>query len=147
MTFDVYKDFGKFWPVHVASLTKFLIECRKHFDGDMDLFIVMCVVGDRTFSEMRANKDIHFEDWQSSMENEIIPKDINTLSISEYSGIPRETVRRKVNSLIQKGWIARDENGFLQATQKAKIDLESLTLCSLRYIEKMFVLINTFNQS
>ena len=38
------KDFGRIWPQHVAALTQFLIDCRRHFDGDVDLFLVMCVI-------------------------------------------------------------------------------------------------------
>jgi DNA-binding IclR family transcriptional regulator len=32
---------------------------------------------------------------------------MNTLSIAESSGIPRETVRRKVANLVREGWIYR----------------------------------------
>ncbi|WP_333841853.1 hypothetical protein [Limnohabitans sp.] len=37
----------------------------------------------------------------------------NALSISDATDIPRETVRRKVELLIEKGWIYRSESGHL----------------------------------
>lgn len=43
----------------------------------------------------------------------------NAFSISSSTGIPRETVRRKVSHLIQLGWIARDMKGGLTITAKA----------------------------
>jgi len=35
----------------------------------------------------------------------------NAYSISEATGIPRETVRRKIDKLIQKGWIVKNARG------------------------------------
>jgi hypothetical protein len=37
----------------------------------------------------------------------------NAFSISQATGIPRETVRRKIVSLVDKGWIKRDGRGQL----------------------------------
>jgi DNA-binding IclR family transcriptional regulator len=59
---------------------------------------------------------------------------INALSIAEYTGIPRETVRRKVNELIQKGWVTRDDNGDLVPTPKAAQDLSQSTDATLDYL-------------
>lgn len=44
--------------------------------------------------------------------------DIHTFSISraslaEDTRLPRETVRRRVAKLVEKGWLLEDENGFL----------------------------------
>ena len=44
--------------------------------------------------------------------------DIHTFSISraslaEDTRLPRETVRRRVANLVEKGWLLEDENGFL----------------------------------
>jgi len=37
----------------------------------------------------------------------------NAFSISAATGIPRETVRRKIDKLIEKGWIVKTEKGDL----------------------------------
>lgn len=47
-----------------------------------------------------------------------VPDDIeqpslSRLSLAEDTRLPRETVRRRVAALIEKGWLAEDENGFL----------------------------------
>ena len=42
---------------------------------------------------------------------------VNALSIAESSGLPRETVRRKVAELVRNGWIAR-EGSTLHFTSK-----------------------------
>jgi DeoR/GlpR family transcriptional regulator of sugar metabolism len=57
--------------------------------------------------------------------------------MAHYSGFPRETVRRKINILVQKGWVTRDEGGAITATQRAKEELAPLTLTSLVYLTRM----------
>ena len=42
----------------------------------------------------------------------------NMLSVAEASGIPRETVRRKVEKLVKLGFVTRDEGGGLAVTRK-----------------------------
>ena len=133
----VLRDFGVIWPRHVASLTQFLIDCRKHFDGDLDLFLVLCIIGDRTFSAQHAPSDMDFGTWNSASVSHVRSIEINVQSLSDYSGIPRETVRRKLNILLEKGWVERDERGFITATDKVKQDLAPLTMISLVYLSKM----------
>lgn len=131
------KDFGRIWPQHVAALTQFLIDCRRHFDGDVDLFLVMCVIGDRTFSARHAPQDMNFDTWNNTSVADVRSEEINVQSLSDFSGIPRETVRRKLNILVEKGWVMRDQSGYITATGKAKEDLAPLTTSSLVYLSRM----------
>jgi len=41
----------------------------------------------------------------------------NAFSISEATGIPRETVRRKIDKLQKKGWIVKSDRGELFITE------------------------------
>lgn len=41
---------------------------------------------------------------------------LSRISLSEDTRLPRETVRRRVALLIEKGWLAEDRNGFLTVT-------------------------------
>lgn len=140
MADEVQTNFGVVWPAYVGSLTQFLIDCRRTFDGDLDLFLVLAIIGDRSFSSRHAPGDVAFAEWQESRVALAPNEDINVQCIADYSGIPRETVRRKLKDLMERGWVDRDENGFCFATLKSKDDLEPLTLTSLRYIERMFKL-------
>lgn len=133
----ITRDFGVIWPRHVSSLTQFLIDCRKTFDGDLDLFLVLCIIGDRTFSAQHAPSDMDFDAWTEASSSAVPSIEINAQSLSDYSGIPRETVRRKLNILVEKGWVERDERGFITATSRAKEDLAPLTKSSLLYLSRM----------
>jgi hypothetical protein len=127
-------NFGTFHSWHVAALTRHLIECRKTFDGDMDLFLVLTIVGERTFTTGEVRSGMSREAFLNGSVSDTKATAINLQSIAEYSGIPRETVRRKIEILIQKGWVVRDSNKYLTATDKANANLRELTESSDRYI-------------
>ena len=40
------------------------------------------------------------------------PPRTNSSSIAEVTGIPRETVRRKLEALARRGWVERDADGL-----------------------------------
>lgn len=134
---QILDDFGHIWPRHVLALTRFLIACRQSFGGDIDLFLVLCVIGERTFSHRNVREGMTYEAWSSPLLKTIAAEDINVQSIADFSGIPRETVRRKLRILVDKGWVERDEQGYVRATLKAKVELEPLTTASLQYLTQM----------
>lgn len=133
----VREKFGFIWPCHVETLTRFLIECRRHFRGDLDLFLVLCIVGDRTFSRRKTPSDMTFDNFNDPANHPVEAEALNARSIADFSGIPRETVRRKVRDLIKLGWILREQDGRLRATDKARIDLMPLTETSIDYLVRM----------
>ncbi|MEZ5532708.1 MAG: hypothetical protein R3E69_10030 [Steroidobacteraceae bacterium] len=83
------------------------------FDGDLTLFLVFGEIAHYNMS--RALQALSLREapdsprWQLPMRSlqaqRIAP--CNALSISEATGIPRETVRRKVKELEQRGWLIR----------------------------------------
>ena len=131
------KNFGRLHSLHVASFTRHLVECRRALGGDLDLFLVLTIIGERTFTPRKAPEAMsHAEFLQRSVET-LEPAAINLQSIADYSGIPRETVRRKMETLLEKGWVQRDERKFVTVTDKAKDDLYSLTESAMRYLQEM----------
>ena len=57
-----------------------------------------------------------FDDTESLMAN---LRPCNAYSIAAATGLPRETVRRKIARLAELGWITRQENGHLFLTPQA----------------------------
>lgn len=41
-------NFGTVWPVHLSGFTRLLVQLRERFEGDLDLALVLAVVGSRT---------------------------------------------------------------------------------------------------
>ncbi len=134
---DIESDFSSVWPVHVEAFTWLLIQCRRHFDGDLDRFLVLAVIGDRTLASKNVRESFTVQDLGRLRKDQVPTEPINLQSISDFSGIPRETVRRKLRELMARGWIERDERSNFRATNKAAADLEPLTKTSISYLAKL----------
>lgn len=130
-------NFGQVHALHVAALTRHLVACRRACDGDLDLFLVLTIIGERSFTARNAPSGMSLEEFAERPVSTIRPEAINLQSIADYSGIPRETVRRKLAALVKRGWIRRDESGFYATTDQAKDNLSGLTHSALRYLRDM----------
>ncbi len=93
----------------------------REFDGDILLNIVIGEIGTRNLGQFyEASHDS--ETFESRLddvsEHPRLLRPCNALSISDATGIPRETVRRKVNALIKRGWVSQNERGHLYLTHE-----------------------------
>ncbi|MBK1706454.1 helix-turn-helix domain-containing protein [Halochromatium glycolicum] len=84
--------------------------------------LVLGIIGSRTLARGRID-GMTYNDFMSLARPNDEPAPINLQSIADYSGIPRETVRRKIRDLEQSGWIIRRDNSFLIASSKCARDL------------------------
>lgn len=130
----VREAFSVIWPVHLSGLTKLLIQLRKNFDNDLELMLVLAVIGDRTRPGTWQPEPITYRQITRRKDEEHQQFPINTQSIADYTGIPRETVRRKVLLLESKGWVERDTDGRLTISPSAAVDLEQATTQSIEYL-------------
>jgi hypothetical protein len=126
--------FSQIYPVHVRAFTRLLVVLRREFGGDLDLLLVLAAVADRYHSLDPDPEALHYESMGAMPPREIDQATINTYSLSHFTGIPRETVRRKVSVLIERGWLTRDEAGSLLPTQQVANDLQTSTDAALTYI-------------
>lgn len=65
-------------------------------------------------------------DESAAGSQECLLRPCNAYSIAAATGLPRETVRRKIARLIELGWISRRENGHLFVTREALTHFGSL---------------------
>jgi len=128
------ENFGRLHALHVPALARHLIACRAACDGDLDLFLVLTIIGERCFTPQHAPETMSHSEFIERPVATVAPVAINVQSIADYSGIPRETVRRKIDILIDKGWIRRDARKFITVTDAAKDNLFDLTESALRYL-------------
>jgi hypothetical protein len=129
---ELTRHFGRIWPVHVEAFTQLLIVLREQFGGDLDRMLVLAVIGLRTLPARRVD-GLSYAEFQAGQTVQQ-PSPINVQSIAESSGIPRETVRRKVRELEAAGWIVRRDDGYLAASNKAREDLKEGTEATMRYL-------------
>lgn len=82
---------------------------RDTFGGDLDKLTILLVVAMRT----AEHKDIVTVDVEGVLNGdvEVFPSlSTNVRSIADSTGIPKETVRRKVAALVEDGWIRRQDH-------------------------------------
>lgn len=109
------------------------------FDGDMVEIIVLGEISLRNVDRFfrKGGADVPEKLLDDADRRGTLLQPCNVLSIAEATGIPRETVRRKVAHLIEKGWLARDERKrlivkkgagerFVKANAKAAADILEL---------------------
>lgn len=126
------RHFGDVWPTHVEEFTKLLIDLRREFGGDLDLMLVLAVIGTRSLPR-QVMAGLSYDAF-ASPDRGGAPAPINTQSIALCTGIPRETVRRKVARLEAVGWIERSEEGYLVASKGSIQELAPLTQATLHYL-------------
>lgn len=90
----------------VAPFLELLQLLRTICDGDLEKNIILLAIAARSVVDAEFRALSHEE--RSSSATPLLPsRGVNLRSISDSSGIPRETVRRKVAELIDAGWIGQ----------------------------------------
>jgi hypothetical protein len=92
---------------------------RATCDGDLDKLLIVLVVGMRTAEDKRV-VELNLEDVLSGAVETFPSLQTNVRSIADSTGIPKETVRRKVQALIDDGWIHRQDGALSMAPAAAR---------------------------
>ncbi|HYF23522.1 MAG TPA: hypothetical protein VD929_09010 [Caulobacteraceae bacterium] len=108
----------------LEPLLDLLIAARAAFRGDLDKFAVFLTVAVRTARSPETRRLSLDQVLEGAVET--YPSlGTNTTSIAESTGIPRESVRRKVAELTEAGWVER-VGGALRLTVRASQELTPL---------------------
>ena len=138
MTFNyqqVTRHFGHLFPIHIEALCELLIVLRQQFQGDLDLMLILAIISSRAMPARQGQStDMSYSQFISDQSKARADQPINIQSIAECSGIPRETVRRKVNKLESLDLIKRDAHGLLEVTDIAIHKLKPATEATLHYL-------------
>ena len=130
---QVKTHFGHMFPAHVEELCELLIVLRKQFLGDLDLMLILAIIGSRTLPA-RQSTAMTYQEFMTNDKDVVQVQAINIQSVAECSGIARETVRRKIQKLETLGLVMRDAQGMLSVTHKATSELSAATEASLQYL-------------
>jgi hypothetical protein len=105
-------------------LLRYLNSLYDEFNGDIVLAIILGELAHQNISSAFQHGQIISPFIDKSLNLESIRNDMmpcNPFSISEATGIPRETVRRKFAELLKHGWIERVlPRGYLITTLAAE---------------------------
>jgi hypothetical protein len=97
------------------------------FEGDMVAAIVLGEIAHRNVEAWLAEYENPQESLHDLARRETLMRPCNALSIAETCGLPRETVRRKIVGLIDRGYVYRSDEGLLFLTSNVGDDFEDMT--------------------
>lgn len=121
---------------YVQFLTEHLADCAAEFGGDLEAVLLMAILGQRRLAN--AHEERPGDPIDPSRMG------MSSLRIADVSGIPRETVRRKLAALQRKGWIERHPRygwyvaGTAEATP-ARLSLAGLEARSIRRLARLYL--------
>lgn len=93
----------------LSPLLKLLHLVHGHFGGDVEQFFILGVIAARSAEDPRF-AEVDIAAIESGAVERLPSLGINLRSLSASTGIPVETVRRKVRALREKGWVGREGN-------------------------------------
>ena len=121
-------------------------DVRSFFDNDLELFIIWSVIVlNKSVKMMKGeNEKFNIEKWRSEIEK-LNTQGINTMSLSEITGIPRPTVSRKIKKLLRRKLAIIDEYKLIHPeTATNKKDLVNIQNISVSSFAKFSVTILNF---
>ena len=107
---------------------RYLLQLYAAFDGDIVAAIVLGEVAHHNASRIRqglTSRQLAIRLADPTARDGLVPT--NAFSIAQATGIPRETVRRKIAYLVGRGLLARDARANLVFTVEARDAFGDLT--------------------
>jgi hypothetical protein len=101
-------------------LLRYLNLLYQEFDGDLLLPIVLGEIAHHNIARFHSSggKCLDIRDrLKTGIDRLQNLTPTNAYSISEATGIPRETVRRKVDKLVLRGWLVKNARGELTVSE------------------------------
>jgi IclR helix-turn-helix domain len=96
---DLTKDALYFRYHLVEFVTEHLIDLSQIFDGDLQQVLVLAIIG-----------QVHVDQiLEAGINHGETPHSISASRIADITCIPRQTVRRKLETLQKRGWIEQDD--------------------------------------
>jgi DNA-binding MarR family transcriptional regulator len=99
------EEYPRYQYAFVEFLVAHLTDVSKAFDGDLQQALILAVIGQ---VRLRARKTAQDSGALIPADEDIV---ITASRLADVTGIPRETVRRKLKLLQDRGWIERRPDG------------------------------------
>lgn len=99
--------YSEYQYTFVEFLVSHLCDVGRAFDGDLQSVLVLAVIGQATLAAGRAAA----AEGLSAADQPAERASTSASRIADVTGIPRETVRRKLMLLQARGWIAARPDG------------------------------------
>ncbi len=136
------------WFHYYKFIFTWLFNWKKFFNSDTEKFIIWCIPMLHRANKMRVDKNnpnINISTWRAEIEK-IETQGINTMSLSDITGIPRPTVTRKLKSLFSNKHLYMDRNKLIHPGDQGKYKAEMYNIQNLCLNEFSDFTAKIFNQ-
>jgi hypothetical protein len=103
------QDVWRFFYRWGGQLSSTLIRIRSRFDGDLDQYLLYLIFLLAELAQITARADTEARGYRPGSD---VRRGMNALSLSDITRIPRETTRRKLQLLVESGYLTRGETGL-----------------------------------
>ena len=110
------------WYHYYKFIFNWLYNWKKFFNNDTEKFIIWSIPMLHRANKMkleRNNPTVDISSWRANIEK-IETRGINTMSLSDITGIPRPTVTRKLKTLISNKHLYMDKNKLIHPGDQGK---------------------------
>jgi DNA-binding MarR family transcriptional regulator len=119
----------------VEFLTAHLVDVSRQFDGDLQEMLLLAVIGQVHLHRMLTQPDAQAGDAE--------PASISASRLADVTGIPRQTVRRKLAAIAARGWIEQTSSAAWRLAvaagdAPARLDLDGLNRRGIRRMAELF---------
>jgi hypothetical protein len=97
------QNYRSYQYVFADFLVEHLTDLARHYGGDLQQVVVLAVIGQKWLHTLRKAEE--------SAENSASATAITASRLADITGIPRETVRRKLGLLQARGWVTQGRDG------------------------------------
>ena len=114
------------WFHYYKFIFSWLYNWKKFFNNDTEKFIIWCIPMLHRANKMKLDKNnptTNISSWRTTI-NKIETQGINTMSLSDITGIPRPTVTRKLKSLILNKHLYMDKHKLIHPGDQGKFKNE-----------------------
>ena len=116
----IKKHFSFCWYEFYKFIFYYYFRWRKELGDFETLCIGLLLMSNASSNKDLVIQDINIEKWRKRI-SYADKVGLNSMSISDITGIPRPTVVRKVNSLIKKGYAKIDQKKLISVSIEKKV--------------------------
>ena len=116
----IKKHFSFCWYEFYKFIFSYYFRWRKELGDFETLSIGLLIMSNASSNKDLVIQDINIEKWNKRI-SYADKVGLNSMSISDITGIPRPTVVRKVNSLIKKGYAKIDQKKLISLSIEKKV--------------------------
>ena len=120
----IKKHFSFCWYEFYKFIFSYYFRWRKELGDFETLSIGLLIMFNASSNKDLVIQDINIEKWSKRI-SYADKVGLNSMSISDITGIPRPTVVRKVNSLIKKGYAKIDQKKLISLSIEKKVFLKT----------------------